>query len=387
MNVKEWLSRHGDLLKDSRYERMFVQNVLTRVTDLDFSALSAQYHFKDDRGQPRRCDFVIREGSGVRIAIEVDGFDKVGRGAGMTRAEFVDWQRRQASLTAQGWRVLRFANSDVKHHPARCAGPIDLLLRDERSREAHARDLEQRIHQLERKVAEDRAPYGDVGDSRGAELERLKSELDRARKAVALTDEEREDLETALRRAESLEKETNIMKTTIWALTALMGLLLVLFFHSRSPTNEVSAQRLMLEAVEQPEQVLPQAVEAPAQAARPAPEPATSPATLAGSSCAEPLPWNSASEHVGQVIAIVGPVSRVAVREDVRGKPVFITVGQPFPSRQRVDLVIWEGQRGEFFALLEQDLERREVCVFGEVSEREGVPQIVLKDRHALQLR
>lgn len=390
MNAEEWLSRHGHRLEDSPYEKMFVRAVLARVPDLDFSALSAQYDFKDDDGKPRRCDFVIREGEGVRIAIEVDGFDKVGRGGGMTHHEFLDWQRRQASLTAQGWRVLRFANSDVKNRPARCVGPIDLLLRDERSKETHARGLQRRIHELERKVAEERAPYGDAVGSGGAELKRLKAELERARNAVALTGDERGELDAALRRAESLEKETDIMKTTIWALTALMGLLLVLFFLSRSPTNEEAQPALPApgsQATAPAEQEIPRSDSSLPQAKQPAQTPPPSRAILAGSSCAEPLPWSAASENVGKVVAIAGPVARVAVRDDVRGKPVFITVGRAFPSRQRVDLVIWEGQRREFATVLEQELEGREVCVFGDVTEREGIPQIVLRSRHELQLR
>jgi len=87
------------------------------------------------------------------------------------------------------------------------------------------------------------------------------------------------------------------------------------------------------------------------------------------------------------VVAIAGPVVRVAVRDDVRGRPVFITVGQAFPSRQRVDLVIWQGERGEFLPLLDQGLEGRDVCAFAKVGQREGVPQMVLKSAGELRLR
>src|SRR5690606_5064179 len=108
---------------------------------------------------------------------------------------------------------------------------------------------------------------------------------------------------------------------------------------------------------------------------------------LAGSSCGEPLPWTLARERAGEVVAIAGPMVRVAVRDDVRGRPVFITVGQAFPSRQRVDLVIWQGERAKFQPLLDQGLEGRDVCAFAAVSERDGIPQLVLKNRGELQLR
>ncbi len=46
------------------------------------------------------------------------------------RSDFLDWQRRQASLVAQGWRVIRFANVDVRDNALRCAELLGLLLRD-----------------------------------------------------------------------------------------------------------------------------------------------------------------------------------------------------------------------------------------------------------------
>ncbi|MEN1960069.1 hypothetical protein WCE41_07000 [Luteimonas sp. MJ246] len=361
MDVTVWLACNGHHLKDSLYEEMFVQNVLTRVRELDFRALSAQYRFMDDDGRTRYCDFVIQEGEGVRIAIEVDGYDKRGTGHGMSRSDFLDWQRRQASLVAQGWRVIRFANVDVRDNALRCAELLGLLLRDERSKESHSRSLEQRIRELETaqqlKVAEERASYGEERK----ELELLKAELVQARQTRKLSQEESrrlEELEQAQLQVKMLERETNIMKTTIWAFTLLLVVVLVLVFQGRVPSNDQAA----------------------AARAQPAP-------SLAGSSCGQPLPWGMARDHVGKVVAIAGPVVRVGIRDDVRGRPVFITMGQAFPSRQRVDLVIWQDTRSEFLALLEQGLEGRDVCAFAEVGQRDGIPQLVLRSRSELKLR
>ena len=386
MDVKIWLARNGHLLKDSRFEELFVRNVLTRVRELDFRALGAQYRFTDDGGRTRYCDFVVQEGEGVRIAIEVDGYDKRGTGTGMSRSDFVDWQRRQASLVAQGWRVIRFANVDVRDLAPRCAELLGLLLRDERSKESHSRSLEQRIQELEttqeRKVAEERAKYGQERE----ELERLKAELALARQAPKLTGEESrrlEELEQAQLQVKVLEREPNIMKTTIWAFTALLAVVLFLAFQGRGPSGEPAAasQQIAAPAVSQSS---PQ----PAREAAPVqPVPVQPAPSLAGSSCAEPLPWPVAQERVGEVVAIAGPVARVAIRDDVRGRPVFITIGQSFPSRQRVDLVIWQGERAEFLPLLDQGLEGRDICAFAEVGQREGIPQLVLRNRVELQLR
>lgn len=381
MDVTVWLARNGHLLADSRFEELFVRNVLTRVQELDFRALSAQYRFTDIGGRTRYCDFVLQEGEGVRIAIEVDGYDKRGTGTGMSHSDFLDWQRRHASLVAQGWRVIRFANVDVRDDAPRCAELLALLLRDERSKESHSRSLEQRIRELETtqecKVAEERAQYG---QKRG-ELERLKAELALARQALKLTGEESkrlDELEQAQAQVKVLERETNIMKTTIWAFVALLAVVLFLAFQTRGPAGdpEPASQLATRPAVSQL---------GPSHAPQAAPV-YTAP-LLAGSSCGEPLPWTLARERAGEVVAIAGPVVRVAVRDDVRGRPVFITVGQAFPSRQRVDLVIWQGERAKFQPLLDQGLEGRDVCAFAAVSERDGIPQLVLKNRGELQLR
>lgn len=105
-----------------------------------------------------------------------------------------------------------------------------------------------------------------------------------------------------------------------------------------------------------------------------------------GSSCRNPLPWQAARSHVGTTVALQGPVVRVMLRDDLRGKPVFISVGQPFPSRQRLEAVIWEDHRYAFASLLKTRLEGREVCVSGHVGLRDGVPPVVLKAASQLQL-
>lgn len=53
-----------------------------------------------------------------------------------------------------------------------------------------------------------------------------------------------------------------------------------------------------------------------------------------------PQPLGRAARgHVGTTVALQGPVVRVMLRDDLRGKPVFISVGQSFPSRQRLGAV------------------------------------------------
>ena len=387
MDLEAWLAKNRHLLADSPYEVLFVTNVLSRLPELDVTALRAQLPFVDDGGRSRYCDFVIQEGTGVRIAIEVDGFDKRGTGQGMTKWEFVDWQRRQASLVALGWRVIRFANTDVRDEPGRCAELLGLLLREVRTQESHSLGLEQRIRELERdsarRVAEQRADYG---ENTAGELNRLRGELLRAKQAAKLSDTERQrlhELEQTQLVVQALEKEASIMKTTIWALTALMSVLRVLFFLGR-PAGTGSAQETAAVRPPSAETALEREAAGRGMTVHPR---AAEPTSLAGSSCSQPLPWSEARGRTGSVVAIAGPVTRVAIRDDVSGRPVFMTVGQPFPSRQRVDLVIWGRDRARFQTLLDAGLEGRDVCVFARIDDRNGVPQIVLGNSVELQLR
>ena len=158
MNVETWLKKNRHKLSPkTKYEELFVREVIGRVDDIDLRFFSAQMPFKHEWVGNRQCDFSIREGDLVRIAIEVDGYDKTGRGEGMTSKEFVLWERRQAALTAQGWYVLRFANTDVKHNPERCAELVSLLLRELRQMSQHLGDLKNKTDQLQNEVESLRA--------------------------------------------------------------------------------------------------------------------------------------------------------------------------------------------------------------------------------------
>ncbi|WKU97620.1 DUF559 domain-containing protein [Pseudomonas fulva] len=147
IDIAPWLRKHASRLQ-SPFEQLFVCNVLAHVPGINLDSVDTQYCFTDTEGGTRYCDFVIQEGETLRIAIEIDGYDKTGRGAGMSHAEFVDWQRRHASLVAQGWDVIRFANYDVKHSAKRCIEHISLLLRSERSKNSYMESLIVREHAL-----------------------------------------------------------------------------------------------------------------------------------------------------------------------------------------------------------------------------------------------
>jgi very-short-patch-repair endonuclease len=143
MSASEFVDLHrNDLTKHGGGELAFVEMVLARVRGLDFSAVSYQHDFVDDKRRSRRIDFAVVEYPVVRIAIEVDGYDKDGTGMGMSRAAFDDFMLRQNALTRQGWLLLRFTNSQVRHSPDECARVIEKALTEQRA--AGTRDRQSR---------------------------------------------------------------------------------------------------------------------------------------------------------------------------------------------------------------------------------------------------
>ncbi len=181
------------LANASPFETKFEQRVLRRVPDLSPSIVSPQQVFRDRRGGSYFMDFAIVEEPFVHIALEVDGYDKTGRGTGMTRREFIAWLRREAELKSQGWHVLRFANGDFTAQPDDAVRLIDLTLRESRQ-----------IADERRQVQEGRTR---LSDRERLELERLR--------AAALAENER--IRGALERAEA-------ENTRMWKVAAALGL-------------------------------------------------------------------------------------------------------------------------------------------------------------------
>ena len=122
MTLEEFLRRHGQALnKNSPYERLFAEQVLGKLSGLDFASIQTQTPFVDSEGKDRRIDFTVQEGEHVRLALEVDGYDKRQRGSGMTRGEFRDWLQREQEIVRRGWRLLdlRTRRSSATQKPAR----------------------------------------------------------------------------------------------------------------------------------------------------------------------------------------------------------------------------------------------------------------------------
>jgi hypothetical protein len=103
--------------------------------------------------------------------------------------------------------------------------------------------------------------------------------------------------------------------------------------------------------------------------------------------CDDPIDWHRAGEVVGERAAIAGPVTAGSFATDVGGEPTFLNLGNPHPDPDRFDVVIYPDVRDRFDEPPEDALQGVDVCVQGEVRDRDGVPQIVLDNRAMLQER
>lgn len=429
MDIQRWIEVYKDKF-ESPYEQMFAERVLLGVDGLDPTTISVQFQFKDLDNKTRYCDFVIREGS-IRIAIEIDGYDKRKTGHGMSHDEFVDWQRRQASLTASGWHVLRFANRDVRDHPARCKRYIELLLRDQRSKSQHQSSLESAIAQMSKELeaAERRSGTADQVGNLTRQISLLKNQLLVAQSAQPLTERDKREMEQIVTRLEEenrklkyenikLERNTKIldgenstMKTTVWAFTLIIGFLIAAgayVFGGRegnlsgvtyslvNPGQQVAA----FPKTEQPLQTAHLA-EVVSTGQDIASQPAIGTAisnhveitkvTAADSintdaTCEKPIDWHNAIDYAEQRVAVIGPVADYRHMPNVNGSPTWLNLGAKYPERNRLAVVVWGKNRNNFGSALTSNLVNRKICVIGKVKLRDGVPQIAISQPHHLLL-
>lgn len=331
MNAQSWVETNRASF-GSEYELMFATSVLPLVHGLAWDTITVQYPFKDKDGKQRYCDFAIIESDDVRLAIEIDGFDKRGTG-GMSYGDFLDWQRRQASLASYGWHVLRFANRDVRDNPGRCAEHITDLLEQLRRREGG------RVV-----IVEPLPPQVPVVSTSAQTLQPAKPKTTPVRRVLVMG---------------------------LGAVAVFMGIAATVQ-HTRGSNGGVGFTE---------------------------PERASLPGSGTGRisqnlrygtlACVNPIDWSQASQHLGRVAIVRGPLVATTKRPDLAGSPMWLDVGQAFPSSTRLNIVVWGKNWAKFEAgmLAEKGLEKPvsgrgapTVCVRGRINAYKGVPQIELED-------
>lgn len=364
MNFTKWVN-NNKVNFGSEFELLFAETVLPRVPELQFEAITVQYPFKDLDRKQRYCDFVIQEGDTVRIAIEIDGYDKRGTGMGMSHADFIDWQRRQAALTSQGWYVLRFANRDVRDEPQRCAEHISLLLRRSRAKLQN--------HGLS---DEDKKRLDELNQKQNSHFEQLSQQTASTQKTLKVV----------------ASAVFALALAVVWQSGAFSTQPAPLAIQAATSTTVHQPALLVPEQAPQPSQTTPAKPPAKPEK-RPLPEkpPQTYPlqkqqAMPLGASCENPINWQNVGQHIGSTVAVVGPVVAVTQRDGIRGNPTWLEVGAAFPNPNRLKVVIWEEQKSLFPMVAPGQLTGRSVCITGKLTDYKGVAQIVLRDANQLSL-
>jgi very-short-patch-repair endonuclease len=413
MNINSWIKIHENDF-GSPFEKMFAINVLAKIAAIDLNTVSTQYPFKDLDGKNRYCDFAIQEGS-IKIAIEIDGFDKQSTGQGMSHDDFVDWQRRQAALTANGWYVLRFANRDVSNEPDRCQRYIELLLRNQRSKIQHQASLAKSIdhlnHQL--KITQDQSASGAKSNKLQSEINLLKNQLKLAQDAQPLNFNDESELRRLVSQLEKekneliyehekikaeknqlsafniqldaqkrlLNKKNDKMKKAAWAIATTIGILVTagVYVFNRNITSQKAQDVVYGNPVYQAQSPTPSTFQAPPQTTPPVNHQVSGERTLISrASCNSPIDWRLAKNHVNHLVAVNGIVEEYRYMQNGRGAPTWINLGGRYPATDRLTVVIWGDDRIKFGNALSEHLVGRKICVIGVVKMRDGTPQITL---------
>ena len=363
MDCNEFLRQNRAVLEqDTRYEVLFVEKVLCLVRDLDFSNVSCQTQFTDGEGVKRRIDFTVSEGTEVRLALEVDGWDKRGRGSGMSPTEFEEWSRRELEMSSQKWVVLRFANSLVIHDARACARHLELVLSRERRRARGRSASSEEIRSLN---ADEKLELDELERTRQDALEALNRQLEQAlegeEKALEGQEKAREGVEKAregeekaregeekAREGEARTERDNLGMGRVAVSFAVVVVTFVVGWVIVDGRRESNRQ-----------------------------DPPGLEATLAGSEfCPGGANWSEAGRSVGRSGTFVGRVIGVRYLPGTQGQPTYINIGLPFPDPARLTVLIWGRSRNRFSTAPEQLYAGKTLCVSGEVELYEGSPQI-----------
>lgn len=86
--------------------------------------------------------------------------------------------------------------------------------------------------------------------------------------------------------------------------------------------------------------------------------------------------WLMAPQHVGETVSVYGPVVDSEYARTSNGQPTFLDLGTFYPDPDRVSVVIWGKNRGNFSPSPEALYEGKRICVTGEVYVYDGVCNI-----------
>lgn len=90
------------------------------------------------------------------------------------------------------------------------------------------------------------------------------------------------------------------------------------------------------------------------------------------------ISWSEASDYVGQTETVYGTVKSIRFCPDENGTPIFINIGEDYPSENRLTAVLWNGD-SNLFDRMSDEFSDRTVAITGDISLYDNVPQIELE--------
>lgn len=108
--------------------------------------------------------------------------------------------------------------------------------------------------------------------------------------------------------------------------------------------------------------------------------------TTGCSTCAAEIEWSEAGSRIGETVTVEGPVVGAAYLPEETGSPTFLNLGEDFPSGDRLTVVIWDGDRGDFETAPEDAFAGQKVVVTGTISEYDRIPQIEISDPSQIEI-
>jgi hypothetical protein len=142
---KEFRNKHKDSIRHSKYEWDFVNDVLVNVPGLKPSQVFPQHEFVGKDGRTYHMDFAIIT-ENVKIAIELEGFDKKGQKRGPSHADHSKQIERLQALTLNGWKPFPITNSQFKNDEHGYAIAIRQLLSSGTESEVNSQRRDERLN-------------------------------------------------------------------------------------------------------------------------------------------------------------------------------------------------------------------------------------------------
>ena len=361
----QWIEDNKHLMEHPvNFEVRFVEQILTRIPEINPSHVKAQFPFKDQNSGNRRIDFMIlNEQKGIRLAIEIDGLGKIqNQDQSVNHNRWNDLLSRQNGLLrALGCMLLRYSNKTWLNEQKFVIQEIrSELLKQELDYSSAVEVRERREKEItdkDRKIADFAQAAKDHISSvaAGASLDVTFAEAERTsiQKELALITKQLLTLseESNKSRLSESRKIPLIVFVTVLITSATIGF----FMHSNSQPELAVSTRYVT-------------------------PPASDGNTSLGASNApvnDYLSTTEASRHVGEKTTLCGRI--VQIRET--DKVTYLNFDKAYPN-STVTAVIWN-EYAKNFSGVNQKINRT-VCIEGEISSYRGKPQITLRDRAQL---